>query len=135
MSIPGATSVSLTSEAEQNAALRILHPETLRALNDCVVELAMQAKMTKGRKLRLDATCVQTEIHHLTDSRLLVCLEIVVVGIELIELVGREILSYGLLSLQKRQSALPRRVNAPPARSPDARWTHPSLENGAMLWY
>ena len=28
--------------------------------------------MTSGRKLRLDATCVQTEIHHPTDSGLLV---------------------------------------------------------------
>jgi transposase, IS5 family len=49
-----------------------LQPETLHALNDRVVELAQQAKVTKGRKLRLDATCVQTEIHHPTDSGLLV---------------------------------------------------------------
>jgi IS5 family transposase len=49
-----------------------LRPETLHALNDRVVQLAMQAKVTKGRKLRLDATCVQTNIHHPTDSGLLV---------------------------------------------------------------
>jgi IS5 family transposase len=49
-----------------------LQPETLHALNDRVVQLAVQAKVTKGRKLRLDATCVQTEIHHPTDSGLLV---------------------------------------------------------------
>jgi IS5 family transposase len=49
-----------------------LRPETLHALNDRVVELARQAKVTKGRKLRLDATCVQTTIHHPTDSGLLV---------------------------------------------------------------
>jgi IS5 family transposase len=49
-----------------------LQPETLHALNDRVVELAVQAKVTKGRKLRLDATCVQTTIHHPTDSGLLV---------------------------------------------------------------
>lgn len=52
--------------------LRTLRPETLHALNDRVVELAKQAKVTHGRKLRLDATCVQTEIHHPTDSGLLV---------------------------------------------------------------
>lgn len=52
--------------------LRTLRPETLHALNDRVVQLAKQAKVTKGRKLRLDATCVQTEIHHPTDSGLLV---------------------------------------------------------------
>ena len=49
-----------------------LQPETLHALNERVVELARQAKVTQGRKLRLDATCVQTEIHHPTDSGLLV---------------------------------------------------------------
>lgn len=37
-----------------------------------VVQLAAQAKVTKGRKLRLDPTCVQTNIHHPTDSGLLV---------------------------------------------------------------
>jgi transposase, IS5 family len=49
-----------------------LRPETIHALNDRVVHLAKQARVTKGRKLRLDATCVQTTIHHPTDSGLLV---------------------------------------------------------------
>jgi transposase, IS5 family len=49
-----------------------LQPETVHTLNDRVVQLAAQAKVTKGRKLRLDATCVQTNIHHPTDSGLLV---------------------------------------------------------------
>src|SRR5713226_6795829 len=49
-----------------------LQPETLHTLNDRVVELARQAKVTRGRKLRLDATCVQTTIHHPTNSGLLV---------------------------------------------------------------
>src|SRR2546427_7209765 len=49
-----------------------LQPETLHALNDRVVHLSVQARVTKGRKLRLDATCVQTNIHHPTDSGLLV---------------------------------------------------------------
>src|SRR6266705_4743694 len=49
-----------------------LRPETVHALGDRVVQLAAQAKVTKGRKLRLDATCVQTNIHHPTDSGLLV---------------------------------------------------------------
>jgi IS5 family transposase len=49
-----------------------LRPQTLHALNERVVELARQAKVTTGRKLRLDATCVQTTIHHPTDSGLLI---------------------------------------------------------------
>jgi IS5 family transposase len=52
--------------------VQLIRPETLHALNDRVVELATQAKVIKGRKLRLDGTCVQTNIHHPTDSGLLV---------------------------------------------------------------
>ena len=60
---------------DETTLLRWLHtlrPQTLHALNDRVVQLAAQAKLTKGRKLRLDATCVQTTIHHPSDSGLLV---------------------------------------------------------------
>ena len=46
--------------------------ETVHTLVDQAARLARQAKVTKGRKLRLDATCVQTTIHHPTDSGLLV---------------------------------------------------------------
>src|SRR5436309_7615913 len=49
-----------------------LQPETLHAQSGRVVQLAAQAKVTKGRKLRVDATCVPTNIHHPTDSGLLV---------------------------------------------------------------
>src|SRR2546425_7263651 len=48
------------------------NPKPCMAESVRVVQLARQAKVTKGRKLRLDATCVQTEIHHPTDSGLLV---------------------------------------------------------------
>lgn len=49
-----------------------IQPATVHALNDRVVALAKQARVTQGRKLRLDSTCVQTAIHHPTDSGLLV---------------------------------------------------------------
>jgi IS5 family transposase len=45
-------------------------PETLRALNDRVVQLARSLKVTRGRKLRVDTTAVETEIHFPTDSGL-----------------------------------------------------------------
>src|SRR5947209_18064911 len=51
---------------------KTLRVETVHALVDQAARLARQAKVTKGRKLRLDATCVQTTIHHPTDSGLLV---------------------------------------------------------------
>jgi IS5 family transposase len=46
-------------------------PETLRALNDRVVQLARSLKVTRGRKLRVDTTAVETDIHFPTDSALL----------------------------------------------------------------
>lgn len=38
--------------------LHTLRPETLHALTDRAAQLAKQAKVTSGHKLRLDATCV-----------------------------------------------------------------------------
>jgi len=49
----------------------LIQPQTLVQLNDRVVVLAQQAKLTQGRKLRFDGTVVQTRIHHPTDSSLL----------------------------------------------------------------
>jgi transposase, IS5 family len=41
------------------------------ALNERAVELARSLKVTRGRKLRVDSTVVETNVHHPTDSRLL----------------------------------------------------------------
>ena len=46
-------------------------PETVASLNDRAVELAHSLKVTRGRKLRVDAMVVQTNVHHPTDSALL----------------------------------------------------------------
>src|SRR3954465_12392514 len=45
-------------------------PEALTALNDRVVQLARSLKVTRGRKLRVDTTAVETDIHFPTDSGL-----------------------------------------------------------------
>jgi transposase, IS5 family len=45
--------------------------ETLAALNERAVELARSVKVTRGRKLRVDAMVVETNVHHPTDSALL----------------------------------------------------------------
>lgn len=45
-------------------------PETLEVLNDRVVQLARSLKVTRGRKLRVDTTAVETNIHFPTDSGL-----------------------------------------------------------------
>ncbi len=49
----------------------LIGEETLHAVNDRAVELARSLKVTRGRKLRIDSTVVETNIHHPTDSRLL----------------------------------------------------------------
>jgi IS5 family transposase len=50
----------------------LIRPETLHQLLDHVVALACRLKVTRGRKLRTDGTVVETNIHHPTDSSLLV---------------------------------------------------------------
>src|SRR5919199_3223865 len=49
----------------------VIQSETLHALLERVTELAQSLKVTRGRKLRIDSTVVQTTIHHPTDSSLL----------------------------------------------------------------
>jgi transposase, IS5 family len=50
----------------------LLQPATLHRLLDRVTELARSLRVTRGRKLRLDSTVVETEIHYPADSTLLV---------------------------------------------------------------
>jgi IS5 family transposase len=49
----------------------LIQPETLQVFNQRVLKLAIDSKLTRGRKLRMDGTVVETNIHHPTDSRLL----------------------------------------------------------------
>ena len=48
-----------------------LTPETLKAINDLVVQAAVDLGLEDGMKLRVDTTVVQTDIHHPTDNTLL----------------------------------------------------------------
>lgn len=50
---------------------KLIQPATLQALLDHVSELARQLKVTNGRKLRIDGTVVESNIHHPSDSTLL----------------------------------------------------------------
>lgn len=49
----------------------LVQPTTLHALLDHVTHLAAKLKVTRGRKLRVDSTVVETNICYPTDSRLL----------------------------------------------------------------
>jgi IS5 family transposase len=50
---------------------RQLGPEAVRALHDRVVQIARENKAAAGKKLRVDTTVVETNIHYPTDSSLL----------------------------------------------------------------
>jgi transposase, IS5 family len=54
-----------------NRGFNRLRPETLRAINDLVVQAAVDVGLEDGSKLRVDTTVVQTDIHHPTDNTLL----------------------------------------------------------------
>src|SRR5205807_6818170 len=45
--------------------------ETIRELHDRIVALAQQRQVIQGRKMRVDTTVVETNIHYPTDSSLL----------------------------------------------------------------
>ena len=49
----------------------VIGSQTVASLNERAVELARSLKITRGRKLRVDCTVVETNIHHPTDSALL----------------------------------------------------------------
>jgi IS5 family transposase len=49
----------------------LIGPDTVAALNDRVVALAQAGRVTRGRKLRIDGTVVETPIRYPTDSKTL----------------------------------------------------------------
>jgi IS5 family transposase len=54
-----------------NRAFNRLTPETLRALNEVIVQAVVELGLEDGGKLRVDTTVVETDIHYPTDSTLL----------------------------------------------------------------
>src|SRR5438094_2678894 len=85
-------------------AFNRLRPETLQAINDLVVRAAVDLGLEDGKKLRVDTTVSETDIHHPTDNTLLWDVVRVVT-----RLIGR---------LEK---VLPNRINNFPNRTRSAR--------------
>src|SRR6266700_2897590 len=54
-----------------NRAFNRLTPATLQAINQTVVQVAVQLGLEDGKKLRVDTTVAETNIHHPTDATLL----------------------------------------------------------------
>jgi len=51
--------------------IKALREETWEAIHREIIGYAKKEKIESGRKVRIDATCVETDIHHPTDSSLL----------------------------------------------------------------
>ena len=94
--------------AFQRAFVR-LTPETLRIVNDLVVEAAVGLDLEDGAKLRVDTTVVQTDIHHPTDSTLL--WDVVRVLTRLLIRLG-DLLGRRLKGFRNRRRAARRRMQA-----------------------
>jgi len=62
---------SVPDQSTLNRWAKLIQPTTLQRLLDHIVHLAVQLQLTQGRKLRIDGTVVETNIHHPTDSTLL----------------------------------------------------------------
>ncbi|HSE86699.1 MAG TPA: ISNCY family transposase [Candidatus Binatia bacterium] len=54
-----------------NRAFNRLRPQTLQALNDLVLKAAVDLGLEDGKRLRVDTTVTETDIHHPTDNTLL----------------------------------------------------------------
>jgi IS5 family transposase len=54
-----------------NRGFNRLTPETLKAVNDLVIQAAVALGLEDGTRLRVDTTVVETDIHHPTDNTLL----------------------------------------------------------------
>jgi IS5 family transposase len=48
-----------------------LGPQVLKQVHECIVRIARHKGITAGRRMRVDTTVVETDIHHPTDSTLL----------------------------------------------------------------
>lgn len=54
-----------------NRAFNKLRPQTIQAINDLVLEAAIELGVEDGKRLRVDTTVTETDIHHPTDNTLL----------------------------------------------------------------
>src|SRR5271166_6511155 len=66
--------IGLAKVPDEKTLLRLgqaIGPETIRELHDRIVSLAQQRHVIQGRKLRVDTTVVESNIHYPTDSGLL----------------------------------------------------------------
>jgi IS5 family transposase len=89
-----------------NRAFNRLRPALLQFTNELVVQAAIELGLEDGKKLRVDTTVVETDIHHPTDSTLL--WDTVRVITRLVQRLG-EIIPRGVSTFHDRTRAAKRR--------------------------
>ena len=89
-----------------NRAFNRLTPALLQFTNELVVQAAIELRLEDGKKLRVDTTVVETDIHHPTDSTLL--WDTVRVITRLVQRLG-EIIPRGVSTFHDRTRAAKRR--------------------------
>lgn len=67
----GFESVKVPKHDAVNRAFKRLTAETIRTVNECVIQAAVDMGLEDGKQLRVDTTVVETNIHHPTDATLL----------------------------------------------------------------
>jgi len=102
-----------------NRAFNRLTPQTLQAVNELVVQAAVDLGLEDGQKLRVDSTVVQTDVHHPTDNTLLWDVVRVVT-----RLIGRlaEAVQQRIRGLRKRTRAARRRMQEIQRLTPKQRY-------------
>ncbi len=101
-----------------NEAFNKLKPATIEAINDLVVRGAVDHGLEDGKKLRVDTTVSETDIHHPTDNTLL--WDVVRVVTRLIGQLG-ELLPKGIRGFTNRTRSARRRMQAIQRMTPKQR--------------
>jgi len=90
-----------------NRAFNKLRPHTMQALNDWVLKAAVDLGLEDGKRLRVDTTVVETDIHHPTDNTLL--WDVVRVITRLVRRLA-ELVPHGLAGFTNRKRSARRRM-------------------------
>ena len=108
-----------------------LTPGTLKAINDLVVQAAVEFGLEDGQKLRVDTTVVQTDIHHPTDSTLLWDVVRVVTRLvgRLAEALGRR----SIKGFRDRTRSARRRMQEIQRMTPKQRHEHQTGKYGELI--
>src|ERR1700732_4851841 len=114
-----------------HTAFHRLTPETVKTINELVVDAAVDLGLEDGNRLRADTTVVQTDIHHPTDSTLLWDVVRVVTRLvgRLAEALGRR----SIKGFRDRTRSARRRMQEIQRMTPKQRHEHQTGKYGELI--